>query len=120
MRWWAIRCGRVLGGDVEREVVAVELVGQRRQLARPACGHVDADDRGAVAVQHPGDLLADAAAAPVTSGDLAGERARPVLPASARPSAGADPDHLARDVRRLGREQEASVEATAPSAPSAT
>ena len=40
--------------------------------------HVDADDRGAVAVQHPGDLLADAAAGAGDERDLAGQRACPV------------------------------------------
>ena len=61
---------RVLGGDVEDEVVAVELAHQRLQLAG-GLRDVDADDGGAVAVQHPGDLLADAAAGAGDEGDLA-------------------------------------------------
>ena len=76
-RWCAMRCGRVLGGDVEDEVVAVELAHQGLQLAG-GLGDVDADDRGAVAVQHPGDLLADAAAGAGHEGDLALQRTAPV------------------------------------------
>ena len=56
-------------------MVAVELAHQDLQLAG-RLGHVDADDLRAVAVQHAGDLLADAAARTGDEGDLALERAR--------------------------------------------
>ena len=68
----------VLAGDVEGEVVAAELGVHRLKLAR-GLGHVDAEDRRSVAVQHPGDLLADAAAGSGDEGDLAGQRLGPVL-----------------------------------------
>ncbi len=101
---------RVVGGDVEGEVVALELVGELHQgVGR--LGDVDADDRGAVAVQHPGDLLADAAAGAGDQGDLAVQRAQPVGHLADPLMTGvvgrrADPHDLAGDVRRLGREQE--------------
>ena len=98
---------RVLGGDVECELVAVELAHHGLQLAG-GLGHVDAEDGGAVAVQHPGDLLADAAARAGDDGDLAGQWPGPVRDVlgdgggAVRP----DPDHLAGDVGGLRRQQE--------------
>ena len=67
----------VLGGDVEGEVVAAELLGQRDQVAG-RLRHVHPDDGRAVAGEHPGDLLADAAGRPGDEGDLAGQRTLPV------------------------------------------
>ena len=91
----------------------------REQLAG-RLRHVDADDQGAVAVQHPGDLLADAAAGAGDQRDLAGQRAQPV----------GDSRRLGRGVPTrttcpetyadLGDSRNASVLATAASAPSAT
>ena len=114
---------RVLGGDVERRggrrrarsITRLELAGGLR--------HVDADDGRAVAVEHPGDLLADAAAGAGHQRDLA----RPAALSSRRPAPAsvvpvrADPDDLARDVRRLGREQEGErATPPRPRRPSAT
>ena len=71
-------------------------------------GYVDAEDRRAVAVQHPGDLLADAAGGAGDDRDLAGQRLGRVGD-RARPrsvAGGADADDLAGDVGRLRREEE--------------
>ncbi len=107
--------GRVLAGDVEGEVVAAQLLGDSLQLAG-RLGYVDAEDPRAVAVQHPGDLLADAAAGPGDQRDLALERARPVgdLLGSVSCAVAADPDDLAGDVGGLGGEQEAAGSRRAP------
>src|SRR5699024_2434377 len=57
--------GDALGGvgvrDVQGQAVPVDLLHHRLQLAG-GLGHVDAEDRGPVAVQHPGDLFPDPAA----------------------------------------------------------
>ena len=69
--------------------------------------HVDPDDRRAVAVQDPGDLLADAAARAGHERDLAGQRAGPVGHlVGGHGAVGTDADDLARDVGRLGGEEE--------------
>ena len=97
---------RVLGGDVERQVVAAELVHQRLQLAR-GLRYVDAEDRRAVAVQHLGDLLADAARGAGDDRDLAGERLRGVGDRGGLVGAGgAETGDLAGDVGALRREEE--------------
>ena len=106
VRWCAIRFGASLRGDVEREVVAAELLGQRDQVAR-GLWHVDADDGGAVAGEHPRDLLADPAGGAGDERDLAGERTLPVGLLGGLRGRRADPDHLPGDVRRLRRQQEA-------------
>ena len=54
-------------------MVAVELPHQRLELAG-GLRYVDPEDGRAVAVQHAGDLLADAAAGAGHQGDLAVER----------------------------------------------
>ena len=98
---------RVLGGDVQGEVVAVQLAHHGLQLAR-GLRDVDAQDGGAVAVQHPRDLLADAAARAGHDRDLAGERPGPVLHLLGHGggAVAADPDDLAGHVGRLRGEQE--------------
>ena len=97
---------RVLGGDVEGEPVAAELLHQGLQVVGEL-GYVDTDDGRAVAVQHPGDLLTDAAAGAGDQGDPAGQGQRPVGDlAGGGGAVRADPDHLARDVGGLGGEQE--------------
>src|SRR5690242_9987161 len=60
----------------------------------------------AVAGEHRGDRLADAAGRPRDERDLAVKRTLPVDRVSRR-GARTDPDDLRGDVRRLGREEEA-------------
>ena len=107
-RWWAMRCG-ASGAVMSRTSQSpLELGHHGLQLAR-GLRYVDATTTRAVTVQHPRDRLADAAAGAGHQGDLAGQRAVRVgdLAGRADAAVGADPHDLPRDVRRLGREQEA-------------
>ncbi len=96
---------RVLGGDVEAERLAVDRAGHRAQVVG-GLRDVEADDLGAVAGEGVGDRGADPARGAGDQRHLAVERALPV-DLRRRRDAGADPDDLAGDVGRAGREQEA-------------
>ena len=76
-RWWAIRCGASLAVMSRVRWSPSSSPHQRLQLAG-RLRDVEPDDGRAVAVQDPGDLLADAAAGAGDQRDLAGERALPV------------------------------------------
>ncbi len=73
--------------------------------ASPCGGDVETDDVGAVAGEHLGDRLADAARGARDDGDLAGERVLGV--GDGLGLAGADAHDLRRDEGRLGAEEEA-------------
>ena len=103
-RWAASLSRRVLGGDVEQQRRAADLVGELGEVLALG-GDVDADDMRAVAREHPRDRGADAARGAGDHRDLPGQRLVPVERVARL--ARADADHLAGHVGRLGRQQEA-------------
>ena len=109
--WCCLKCGRdllgcVVGGDVEGDRAAAELVDERLQVGLQR-RHVEADDGGAVAVQGADLGLAEPAGGAGDEGDLAGQRLGRVGDRVGVLEVGeADADDLAGDVGRLGGEQE--------------
>ncbi len=93
----------VVGGDVERQRRAADAGGRLGQRLGGGL-HVDRHDAGPVAREHLGDRRADAARGTGHDADLAVQRPVPVGDRGG--VGGADVEHLAVHVGRLGRQQE--------------